>query len=69
MLEGHTGLVADLARREVARIRVITDKANQPASLLVSRLQASARQNRLTKGETLHRGYPRSAKSSVGGTE
>ena len=29
MLEGHTGLVAELARREVARIREITQEANQ----------------------------------------
>jgi hypothetical protein len=29
MLERHTGLVADLARREVARIRAITEEANQ----------------------------------------
>jgi transposase len=29
MLEHHTGLVADLARREVARIRAITEEANQ----------------------------------------
>lgn len=29
MLEHHTGLVADLARREVARIREITEEANQ----------------------------------------
>jgi transposase len=29
MLESHTGLVADLARREVTRIRAITQEANQ----------------------------------------
>lgn len=29
MLEGHSGLVADLARREVTRIREITKEANQ----------------------------------------
>ncbi|MEX0795796.1 MAG: transposase, partial [Acidimicrobiia bacterium] len=42
LLEGHTGITAELARREVSRIRDITTEANQLEKEITSRVRAIA---------------------------